>query len=381
MADGIFLIGDDGVLIELIDTPYESESVLQALLAQYPAVLAGDQINSAQPRRWLLVGREIGVPAEKDGSGRWAVDHLFVDQDAIPTIVEVKRSSDTRLRREVVGQMLDYAANGVVYWPVEKLRATYEASCAAAGQDADTPLRNLLGSDDTEAFWDDLKRNLQAGRVRMVFVADRIPDELWRVVEFLNVQMDPAEVLAVEVRQFQGQGMKTLVPRVLGRTAESEGRKGTHGRATGEWDEDRFMETLTRTKPEAVEPARQLLEWGRRRMGRIWWGKGTVTGSFIPMLDRHGHKYSLVAAWTSGLLQVQLGYMAERPPFDNARIRDEFRRRLSDIEGVTFPDEALKFPSVALSIFQGPRMAELIEALEWAVQVIEDWSPSEEVAG
>lgn len=208
MANGIFLIGDDGGLIELIDTPYKSESVLQELLAQYPAVLAGDQINSAQPRRWLLVGREIGVPAEKDGSGRWAVDHLFVDQDAIPTIVEVKRSSDTRLRREVVGQMLDYAANGVVYWPVEKLRATYEASCAAAGHDADTPLRNLLGSDDTEAFWDDLKRNLQAGRVRMVFVADRIPDELWRVVEFLNVQMDPAEVLAVEVRQFQGQGMK-----------------------------------------------------------------------------------------------------------------------------------------------------------------------------
>ena len=29
-----------------------------------------------------------------------------------PTLVEVKRSSDTRIRREVVGQMLDYAANG-----------------------------------------------------------------------------------------------------------------------------------------------------------------------------------------------------------------------------------------------------------------------------
>jgi hypothetical protein len=27
--------------------------------------------------------------------------------------VEVKRSSDTRLRREMVGQMLDYVANGL----------------------------------------------------------------------------------------------------------------------------------------------------------------------------------------------------------------------------------------------------------------------------
>jgi hypothetical protein len=29
--------------------------------------------------------------------------------------LEVKRSSDTRIRREVVGQMLDYAANGASF--------------------------------------------------------------------------------------------------------------------------------------------------------------------------------------------------------------------------------------------------------------------------
>jgi hypothetical protein len=63
------------------------------------------------------------------GSGnRWSVDHLFLDQDAVPTIVEVKRSTDTRIRREVVGQMLDYAANAVVYWPVEAIRAEFEAN-------------------------------------------------------------------------------------------------------------------------------------------------------------------------------------------------------------------------------------------------------------
>ena len=45
--------------------------------------------------------------------------------DANPTLVEVKRSSDTRERREVVGQMLDYAANAVVYWPIETIRARF----------------------------------------------------------------------------------------------------------------------------------------------------------------------------------------------------------------------------------------------------------------
>ena len=91
--------------------PYESEALLQRLLATHPSVLAGDQFNIAEPRRWLLVSREAGVPCEIGGPDRWSLDHLFVDQDSIPTLVEVKRSSDTRIRREVVGQMLDYAAN------------------------------------------------------------------------------------------------------------------------------------------------------------------------------------------------------------------------------------------------------------------------------
>jgi hypothetical protein len=82
-------------------------------------LLAGNQIDIEKPRKWLLVSREAALPSEENGSDRWSVDHLFLDQDAVPTLVEVKRSSDTRIRREVVGQMLDYAANAVVYWPVE----------------------------------------------------------------------------------------------------------------------------------------------------------------------------------------------------------------------------------------------------------------------
>ena len=95
---GMFLIHDNGDLIEMRESPYDSEAVLQRLVAQYPNLLAGDQINDEEPRRWLLVTREMAVPGEQDGAGRWSLDHLFLDQDAIPTLVEVKRSTDTRIR-------------------------------------------------------------------------------------------------------------------------------------------------------------------------------------------------------------------------------------------------------------------------------------------
>lgn len=94
----------------------------QRLLALHPSLLAGDAVDPDSPRRWLLVSREQAVPGEEGGAGRWSLDHLFIDQDSVLTLVEVKRASDTRARHEVVAQMLDYAANGVVYWPAETLR-------------------------------------------------------------------------------------------------------------------------------------------------------------------------------------------------------------------------------------------------------------------
>jgi hypothetical protein len=89
---------------------------------------------------------------------------LFVDQDGIPTLVEVKRQTDTRIRREVIGQMLEYAANAVVHWPVADLRRDFEAICLAKGADP---------SDlDSDGFWVRTRDNLRAGKIRMLFVAD-----------------------------------------------------------------------------------------------------------------------------------------------------------------------------------------------------------------
>src|SRR5215212_11724271 len=166
MPGGVYLIQEGGELVEMTEQAYDSEDLLQGLLAKYSNLLAGDQIEAGEPRRWLLISREVSLSSEQDSGGRWSVDHLFMDQDAIPTIVEVKRSTDTRIRREVVGQMLDYAANAVVYWPVESLRARFEDACASEGLEADEVLEGFLGFEaDGEEFWQGAKTNLQAGRV------------------------------------------------------------------------------------------------------------------------------------------------------------------------------------------------------------------------
>jgi len=67
VSRGIFLIHNNGQLVELREQAYDSEALLQELLANYPNLLAGDQIDPVQPRRWLLIAREAGVPGEQGG--------------------------------------------------------------------------------------------------------------------------------------------------------------------------------------------------------------------------------------------------------------------------------------------------------------------------
>lgn len=228
MPANIFLLQDGSNLVKMQEALYDSEALLQQLLAQYPDLLAGDQINSSEPRRFLLIRQEMAVPDDEDGAGRWSLDHLFLDQDGIPTLIEVKRSTDTRIRREVVGQMLDYAANAVEYWPVAAIRAEFQNTCSQRGADAANLIETLVGpGSSVDEFWQRVKTNLDAGRIRMIFVADEVPTDLQRIVEFLNGQMDPAEVLALEVKQFVGPGgLQTLVPRVIGQTIAAERKKG-----------------------------------------------------------------------------------------------------------------------------------------------------------
>lgn len=237
MSDGLFyLTGPD--LVAMRVTPYDAEHVLQALIAKHPDLLAGGQMTPADPRRWLLISREQSIPDSDTMVGRFSLDHLFVDQDAVPTLVEVKRSTDTRIRREVVGQMLDYAANGVRFWPAAALQAAFEATQRAAESDplaAVTSLRDVPPS-SLESFFDEVEGNLRSGRIRLVFVADRIPDELRRIIEFLNEQMSQVDVLGIEVKQYRADGREDLVivPTLIGRTGVTTTKPSQRGTTTHE---------------------------------------------------------------------------------------------------------------------------------------------------
>ena len=269
MPERIYTSAENGGLEALEETPFSSEDELQVLIAEHPELLDGEQIRPGDARRWILVTREKGIAESSGGTARWAVDHLFIDQDAVPTLAELKRGSNPEIRRSIVGQLLEYAAHASETWTGEELRDAFERAADAQGRDPRDELAALLETDgepDVDGFWRDVATNLAAKRLRLLFIADDIPDPLARVVAFLNAQMPGIEVLAVEIKRFHSKSAQTLVPRVIGRTAASPARSRAGHRLTRE----SFLEGFADDNVRGV--AERLLDAALETGGEIFYG-------------------------------------------------------------------------------------------------------------
>jgi hypothetical protein len=378
MADrsGVFLLQGGDSLLAMEPAQFAKEDDFQRLVSRFPELLVGDQIDPQSPRRWVLVRREQPISTGEIGASQWSIDHVFLDQDGIPTLVEIKRQSDSRIRREVVGQMLDYAANCAAYWSVETLQSGLERTCTETDPDrpVESVLRELIGPNgNVEEFWQRVKTNLQAKRIRLLFVADIIPLELRRVVEFLNEQMDPAEVLAVELRQFESKGLKTLVPTVYGQTQETARKRAGGGQR---WDQASLFDKLADTVgPKEVQLARQIYEWMRKGGKRdLIFGTGRENGSVYPAFKSSGVPLNPVYLSSDGKLWLQFGSLENKPVFGPIDTRRALMQQFNSIKGVRFTDaELTKYRSIPLSTItsdpEGP--TKIIAALDWMDQQIE----------
>ena len=338
-------------------------------------------MNPSDPRRFVLVTAEAGIAIAEGAADYFSLDHLFIDQDGIPTLVEVKRSTDTRLRREVIGQMLEYAANACAYWDANRLRSVFERRCEAAGVSPHEELAKLdFGQGhDPDDIWEKVGQNLKQERLRLVFLSDKFPPETQRIIEFLNRQVQATEVYAVEVPQYTGSGMRTLVPRVLNPSVlQADRRAAAAGR--GElWTGDRFYRDLAeRNGPGAVPVFRQIHQWAEAQPRLVTlFGRGKSDGS-IKILFKRGADATIyqsgdtviLTLWSYGLAEIEFQYLMARAPFDAVEKREELWRRLTDGSSLKIARSRIELrPSVKWSeLADSKNMPVLLAAMEWVVQ-------------
>jgi hypothetical protein len=265
----------------------------------------------------MLVKREMPVPDPYTGVGRWDIDLFLVDQAGTPTFVECKRFLDTRSRREVVGQVLEYAANGQQYWSSDCIRAHAEQSAKDNKTTIDDCFQKLHSdiADSTEEFFQEVERRLKAGELRIIFFLDQAPSELKRLVEFLNKQMNLTEVLLVEARQYCGAGVKVVAPRLFGFTEQARAIKqataAERERAPVATDWDGF--TVNAGKKGLDEPSiaaiRRLYDACKELGADIKWGRGATTASFSPKWPSICSNAAPFSVYSTGNLDFHFGSM------------------------------------------------------------------------
>jgi hypothetical protein len=343
--------------VAMTETPFDAESVLQALIAQHPEMLADEDAGHGP---LLLIRREAAVADQENAAGRWSLDHLYVDAEGVPTLVEVKRSSDTRGRREVVAQMLDYAANAKTSFSPERMAAWLEDDARARNTTATQILAETLGIEDPEAFWASVARNLDAERFRLIFVSDIIAPELRRIIEYLNGQMASTVVLAIEVKQYVDEDARhqTIVPRVIGDTEAAKRTKRAPASRPAV-DRPSLLDSLADVDSEAVDAAAALLDWGERHPDlTIRWNRAGDIGL-------NGYAPGLLRVWPEGTLEVKVDTLRKvDPAWDNDKRVEGLVRRLEAIDDVVFfKGSRLRWPRTALAPLTNPGTRETFLAV------------------
>ena len=354
-------------LVEMQEAPFYSEAAFQKLLAQCPNLIAGGSMESVAPDRWLIVSEMARAPQKGESrSNQWTLDQLLIDEEGVPTLLAVLKRSDMPFRVEIVGQLLDHAANAAEYWPIDRIKANFEATCRRQQQEAKTVLADhLKGGNEPDVFWEALESNLRWGRIRLVFVADEIPIELRRMIDLLNTQMGRIQVFGIEFKRFEGAGQTTFVSRPVDTLPESAFRDRMAGRA---WDEGSFFETLSENEPaEVVATARCLYDWGRANTTGVWLGRSDTIGSFAPTFEHGGRHHQPFVVWTTGLVKIYFSWLAAKPPFDAKDLRRELVGRLNAIRDMGSHETRLeKQWTITLEeLRESDALQRIIEVFDW----------------
>jgi hypothetical protein len=388
VTDSIFLMGNDGKVIEAPSKAFVAEVDLQEILADNLHLLPGALINPDEPRRWELIQREAGIPDRDGGSAWWALDHLAVDQDAVPTFIEVKRASDTRARREVVAQMLDYAANGSLFWTADQLRGWFEGDDVEGAAHRLGALLGTSGGEDpgevATAFWDTVQTNLREGHVRLVFVADQIPASLKRLVEFMNEQMPRVEVLAVEIRQYAATGGQTaLVPRLIGDTARAQATKeapARSGRRAERWTVEATLGAAGGAGPGVAAAAETIAAWVDAHPHLTARGGRGANPSFIVYAGigpATGAESEILTLWTAKgdipQLEIQIRKLLGTAPYDRSGTGPKLIAELRTLGIPRLDSEkvfAMDRPSIRLSELTDGRLEQLLAVVDRWIETV-----------
>jgi hypothetical protein len=242
---------------------YELENALQDLLSTHPSLIPGVSADARTAREMQ--------------SGVGPADVVAVDSDGALTIVECKLAANQEARREIIGQVFDYAAQ-LSKMPIEEFEARWNKRASSP----------LFSPDDATARAA-LATNLAEGRFRMVLAVDQVNSTLRSIVEFISSTLRPeTSLLVVEYRRWRDGSQEFLVPQMYGQNLQPIDTVPVPVRRTKTWTLEEYLNWVRANDPLAL-PAVEAIANAQTKLGSSYKGGGgqTPSGAFI-MITSNG---------------------------------------------------------------------------------------------
>lgn len=155
-----------------------SEADIQALVHAHPTCLPIAEIDPMFSGP-VPICTELNTPAG-------AIDNFMVTPSGLPVLVECKLWRNPEGRREVVGQILDYAKQ-LSRWSSSDLQREVSRRLKRDGNPLLDMVRAVDPLVDEIHFNDTLTANLRRGRFLLLIVGDGIREGVEAIAEYLQV--------------------------------------------------------------------------------------------------------------------------------------------------------------------------------------------------
>lgn len=193
------------------------EEWLQSALEETPSILPTAEIAPIFAPL-ICVAREVRLKTDDNNSGR--IDNLYISKHGHLVIVETKLWNNPEARREVVGQILDYAKE-VKDWDYDKLNSVYRAYHKTTNSVFDALVAAGHQSAESEAdFIDTVNQNIRSAQFLLMIVGDGIRSGVEKIAEYMNASPDMQHRLALcELEVYDlGDGRRLIVPQLTIKT-------------------------------------------------------------------------------------------------------------------------------------------------------------------
>jgi hypothetical protein len=305
----IFVQGETTKKLERVHLEAKTfkESWIQDLIHKQPNILPVDEIES-NFSPLIPIGREISTPVGY-------IDNLYISPDGYITLVETKLWRNAEARREVVGQILDYAKE-LNKWSYADLDRAVQIYNQFYNNNSDGLLSSIrryepLDESDEQFFIDNVSKNLKRGRFLLLIVGDGIRESVEDMVEYLSQSPQlyfTLSLIELQVFNFNKEDNSfVVIPQIVTRTKEItraiirvEGSNTENVKINVETDlgaktpktdksnalkltitaEDFYEQLQQNTNSDTVDFAKQIIADCEKRGYFIKWG----TGSFVVTL-------------------------------------------------------------------------------------------------